>query len=109
LIVLVVGLAIASETFRNPANLQNIMMQNSIIGIVSLGMLVMMIAGGFDLSVGAAGGAVGALSAYLSGSWGFVPAIITGVVLGMLIGAINGVIIAKLRINSFIATFAVAS
>ncbi|WP_378143947.1 ABC transporter permease [Cnuibacter sp. UC19_7] len=109
LVVLVGVLILSSESFRNPANLSNILMQNAIIGVVSIGMLVMMISGGFDLSVGAAGGAVGMLTAFLSNIWGLPLAILAGVVLGMLIGLINGVIIARLRINSFITTFAIAS
>ncbi len=109
LVMLVLVLSLISEPFRNPANLQNILMQNSVIGIVALGMLVMMISGGFDLSVGAAGGAVGVLVAYLSGSWGLPAALIVGTLLGMFIGLINGIIIARLHINAFITTFAVAS
>jgi len=46
-------LLITSPDFRDPRNLWNVLQQNSIIGIVALGMLVMMISGGFDLSVGA--------------------------------------------------------
>lgn len=109
LVVLVLALSLISESFRNPANFQNILMQNSVIGIVALGMLVMMISGGFDLSVGAAGGAVGVLVAYLSGPWGLPAAIVAGIALGVLIGLINGLIIARLHINAFITTFAVAS
>lgn len=109
LVILVAVLSLLSEGFRNPANLQNILMQNAIIGIVALGMLVMMISGGFDLSVGAAGGAVAVLTAHLSVIWGLPLAIVAGIALGGLIGVVNGLIIAGLKINSFIATFAVAS
>lgn len=109
LVALVVALLILSPPFRNPATFQNILMQNGIIGIVALGMLVMMISGGFDLSVGAAGGAVGVLVAYLSGIWGLPVAIPVGIVLGLIIGFINGIIIARMKIDSFITTFALAS
>lgn len=109
LAVVVIALSIASATFRNPANLQNILAQNGIIGIVAMGMLVMMISGGFDLSVGAIGGAVAVLAAFTSREVGLPAALIAGLVLGTILGLVNGLIIARLRINSFIATFALAS
>ncbi|MGV8897238.1 MAG: ABC transporter permease [Rhodoglobus sp.] len=109
LLVAVIGLSIASATFRNPANLQNILAQNGIIGIVAMGMLVMMISGGFDLSVGAVGGAVAVLAAFISREVGLPAALLAGVLLATVTGLINGLIIARLRINSFIATFALAS
>lgn len=106
---LVAVLAIVSEPFRNAANLQNILMQNGIIGIVAMGMLVMMISGGFDLSVGAVGSAVAVLTAFVSTIMGLPAAMAAGLALGVLLGAVNGFFIAKVGINSFIATFALAS
>ncbi|MFE4833721.1 ABC transporter permease [Arthrobacter sp. NPDC056691] len=109
LIVLVAVLAVVSEPFRNIANLQNILMQNGIIGIVAMGMLVMMISGGFDLSVGAVGSAVAVLTAFVSTTLGLPAALAAGLALGVILGAVNGFFIAKVGINSFIATFALAS
>ncbi|WP_232664822.1 hypothetical protein [Pseudonocardia sp. TRM90224] len=64
--LLVVVLAIVSPTFRDVDNLLNVLEQNAIIGIVACGMLLMILLGGFDLSVGA----VGALSSCsLPGRW----------------------------------------
>lgn len=103
-LALVVGMLIFSPTFRNPANLVNILLQNSIIGIVACGMLLMIITGGFDLSVGA----VGALSAIV-GAWVIisfsVPLGIAGAIAaGLVTGLINGVLITKVGINPFVAT-----
>lgn len=109
LVAVVITLSIISPSFRAVANYQNILMQNGMIGIVALGMLVMMISGGFDLSVGAIGGAVAVVAATVSGNFGIGIAAIVGLLLGTALGSINGFIIAKLRINSFITTFAVAS
>ncbi len=53
--VLVLAMAVASPNFRDPVNLVNILQQNAIIGIVACGMLLMIVIGGFDLSVGAVG------------------------------------------------------
>jgi ribose/xylose/arabinose/galactoside ABC-type transport system permease subunit len=109
LVVLMGVLAIVSEPFRNLANLQNILMQNGIIGIVAMGMLVMMISGGFDLSVGAVGSAVAVTTAFVSVQAGLVPALLAGLVVGVALGCLNGAIIARIGINPFIATFALAS
>ncbi len=108
-LLLFVVMAIASPTFRDPQNLSNLLQQNSIIGIVACGMVVMIISGGFDLSVGA----VGAMSA-VSGAAVFInlaslpfgpfPAVITAVVVATLCGLINGLLIGKVGINPFVTT-----
>ena len=46
-------LFITNETFRNPMNLSNILAQSSMVGVAAVGMTVVMILGGFDLSIGA--------------------------------------------------------
>ena len=109
LAVLMAILATVSEPFRNLANLQNILAQNGIIGIVAIGMLVMMISGGFDLSVGAVGSAVAVATAFVSVQVGLPLAIGAGLLIGLVLGCVNGFIIARIGINAFIATFALAS
>ena len=83
-VVLVASLTVLSPTFRRPENLWNILQQNSIIGVVSCGMLLMMIVGGFDLSVGSVGAASSIVAALLFvGGWislGVVAALATGLV-----------------------------
>ena len=110
LAVVVAAFAITSPTFRSSYNLLNILEQNSVIGIVACGMTVMMISGGFDLSVGAIGATasvVGATIAVAGG--GDALAILGGLGIGLLIGIINGFLIAKVQINAFVTTFAMAS
>ena len=72
LVIVVAVLMIASPTFRQPINLENVLQQNAIIGIVACGMAVMMIVGGFDLSVGAVGATSSTAAAWVSGSSIFV-------------------------------------
>jgi ribose/xylose/arabinose/galactoside ABC-type transport system permease subunit len=109
LILVVAGFMIASSTFRQTINLENILEQNAIIGIVACGMLVMMIAGGFDLSVGAVGATSSVVAAWISESHGTFLAIIAGLAVGLVAGTLNGLLVAKVKINAFIATFAMAS
>jgi ribose/xylose/arabinose/galactoside ABC-type transport system permease subunit len=98
-----------SPSFRTGANLTNILEQNSMLGIVACGMVVMMVSGGFDLSVGAIGAAVAVAGAYFSDHGGVLAAIAIGLALGVAIGLANGLLIAKGRINAFVTTFAMAS
>lgn len=106
---LIAVFSVISPTFRNTDNLINILEQKSIIGIVALGMLAMMISGGFDLSVGAVGAAGVVSAAYFSTHNGLTVAIIVTFALGIIVGLANGLIITRLDINPFITTFAMAS
>jgi Ribose/xylose/arabinose/galactoside ABC-type transport systems, permease components len=109
LVVLVAALAIASPTFRSPVNLTNILAQNGIIGVVACGMLVMMISGGFDMSVGASGGLIMVTTAFVSATAGIGAGIAAALIAGAVVGALNGIVITRFRLNSFIATLATAS
>jgi len=101
---LLIVLLIASPDFRDPRNLWNVLQQNSIIGIVALGMLVMMIAGGFDLSVGAIGAASAVVAAWTFVNFSIPFGVVGGLLIGLLIGSANGILIAKVGINPFVTT-----
>lgn len=107
--VLVIVLAIASPTFRTPANLINIVEQQSIIGVVACGMLLMIMLGGFDLSVGAAGAATSVLAAAVMASSGIFFGVIAALALGAVVGLANGWLVAKLGINPFVVTLGMQS
>jgi ribose/xylose/arabinose/galactoside ABC-type transport system permease subunit len=109
LVLVTVGLAVVSPTFRTPLNLENILDQTSLLGIVACGMAVMMISGGFDLSVGAVGAAASVVGAVVSAHHGTPATIAAGLAAGLVVGLLNGVLIARIRINAFVATFAMAS
>ena len=101
---LLIVLLIASPDFRDPRNLWNVLQQNSIIGIVALGMLVMMISGGFDLSVGAIGAASAVVAAFAFVNFSIPFGVIGGLLIGLAIGSANGILIAKVGINPFVTT-----
>ncbi|WP_053351531.1 ABC transporter permease [Leucobacter musarum] len=101
----VVILSILNPVFRSPENLLNILQQASLVGVIALGMQLMIVSGGFDLSVGAVAAASGCAAAAISLQAGVVPGIIAGLVIGVVVGAVNGVLIAKIGINPFVATF----
>jgi ribose transport system permease protein len=98
--------AIFSPRFLSLMNLSNIMLQSSMIIIVSLGMTIVMLSNGIDLSVGSVMSLTGVVTGLLlaSGS-GFVFSILGGIGVGVSCGAFNGAMIAKVRLPPFIATF----
>jgi putative multiple sugar transport system permease protein len=99
-----------------PVNLTNIILQNSYIIVMALGMLLVIVAGHIDLSVGSVSGFVGALAAMLMVGWRFPPELaflanpfVAGaicIVVGAVIGAAQGYLIAYHKIPSFIVTLA---
>lgn len=91
-----------------PVNLTNLILQNSYIVIMAIGMLMVIVCGHIDLSVGSVLGFIGALAAVMIVNWG-VPWLLAGVIclgVGAVIGAAQGFWIAYFRIPSFIVTLA---
>lgn len=91
-----------------PANLTNIFLQNSYIIIMALGMLMVIVAGHIDLSVGSVVGFTGALAAVMSVTFKLPTAAVIPLCLlaGLLIGAAQGYWVAYWKIPSFIVTLA---
>ncbi|WP_295953980.1 multiple monosaccharide ABC transporter permease [Rhodoferax sp.] len=95
-------------TLMQPLNLTNLVLQNSYIVIMALGMLLVIVAGHIDLSVGSIVGFVGAVAAVLmvNYNWHYLPTAIVCLAVGGLIGAAQGYFVAFFRIPSFIVTLA---
>jgi putative multiple sugar transport system permease protein len=95
-------------TLMRPVNLTNLFLQNSYIIIMAIGMLLVIVAGHIDLSVGSVVGFIGALAAVMMVEWNLPPLVVVPVCLlvGFLIGAAQGYWIAYWKIPSFIVTLA---
>ncbi len=95
-------------TLFAPVNLTNVISQNSYIVIMALGMLLIIVAGHIDLSVGSVCAFVGGLAAVMMVQWGWPSwiAIPLCLVMGGLIGAAQGYFVAYQKIPSFIVTLA---
>ncbi|WP_263771036.1 multiple monosaccharide ABC transporter permease [Propionivibrio soli] len=93
-------------TLMQPLNLTNLVLQNSYIVIMALAMLLVIVAGHIDLSVGSVAGFIGGLAAVLmvEYQWHYVPATLACLAAGALIGGLQGYFIAFHRIPSFIVT-----
>ncbi len=103
--LLCIGLSLLSDRFLTASNLTNILRQSTINGIISVGMTLIILTRGIDLSVGS----ILALSAVvtadmLQNGWPVLPAIALGFALGGLLGLISGLLITRLRVPPFIAT-----
>lgn len=105
LIVLFVALIIASPHFLTPTNLSSVVRQTAVINIMALGMTLIIISGGIDLSVGAILAMSGLLGtmAMESGQPIFLGVAI-GLATGTACGLFNGFLITRLRVNPFIVT-----
>jgi ribose transport system permease protein len=110
LVVLAIELVVfstQSEFFWETENLKSIGRAMTIVGIAAIGQTVVIIAGGFDLSVGSVMAATGILSAYLiNQGTAFGISIGAAILLGLGIGLANGAVVAYLRINPLITTLA---
>jgi len=95
-------------TLFKPVNMTNLILQNSYIVIMALGMLLVIIAGHIDLSVGSVSGFVGALAAVLMVTWKLDPFVSVAIclVLGAAIGGMQGYFVAYHKIPAFIVTLA---
>lgn len=116
-LLLLLGLAIlvfsiaAPETFPTSANLQSILGTNSVLGVVALAAVVPFVAGQFDLSIAANAGFGSLVAGTLMSmhAWALLPAIAVAIALTSLVGLINGVIVARIGVNSIITTLGTAS
>ncbi len=111
LLALVAIAAALSPGFLNPVNLLNIVRQASVVGIAAVGVTLVMITGGVDLSVGAVIVFGSVLAAtIMDGQDANIP-LACGVVLlmGVIVGCINGSIVARWRVPSFILTLGMAT
>ncbi|HTP73672.1 MAG TPA: multiple monosaccharide ABC transporter permease [Burkholderiaceae bacterium] len=99
---------VTDGTLMQPLNLTNLVLQNSYIVIMALGMLLVIVAGHIDLSVGSVCGFIGALAAVLmvQYDWHFAPATLACIAVGAAIGAAQGWFVAFFKIPSFIVTLA---
>ncbi len=104
LAILFVALWIASPYFLTAGNLASILRQTAVINIMALGMTVIIIAGGIDLSVGSMIGLAGVLGTLPMANHPVWLAMMAGIAAGAASGLANGAMITLLRINPFIVT-----
>jgi ribose transport system permease protein len=107
LVLMLLVIAVAIPQFRQWENVVNITRNFSFVGIVAMGMTLVILTGGIDLSVGSVWGMTAVLTAFLmSNGWQIVPAILTGLLAAAAVGTFNGMCITRLNMSPFVPTLA---
>jgi ribose transport system permease protein len=93
--------------FRSSANIQDILANQSVTGLIAIGTVLPLVAGYFDLSVSASAGLASVTFAAVSGNHhqALILGIVLGLVAALIVGVVNAVLVAVIRLNAFIITF----
>src|SRR5437899_4902880 len=89
--------------FLSAINFSKLLQQTAVTGVLAVGMLMVIVSGNIDLSVGAVVGLAGGIAAMAQG-WGLVPSLASAILVGLLIGAVQGSLVAYINIPAFIVT-----
>lgn len=111
LLLLVVVISVSTPRFLTGSNLLNLLKSNSVNAIISCGMLMAILMGEIDISVGSTVGLTGIIGAYMMTNAGL-PVPVTVLIclgVGALVGIVNGVAISYLKVPAFVATLATQS
>jgi D-xylose transport system permease protein len=108
LVVIWVVFQLLDSRFLSAANLSNLVQQMSAVGIISIGIVLVLLLGEIDLSVGAVSGLTSAILAVLNinDGWATIPAIVVALLAGAAIGLIHGFFFAKIGVPAFVVTLA---
>jgi D-xylose transport system permease protein len=106
IIICMVFTILTGGTFLTPRNLSNVFLQTSYIAILACGMVLVIVAGHIDLSVGSVAGFTGAIAAYLNVylHWGTWPSVGVALAIGIVIGVWQAAWIAYALIPAFVVT-----
>jgi ribose transport system permease protein len=105
IVIVVAAMAFLSDKFLTLSNLKSVLSNQSIIGVIVIGELLVLLTGGIDISVGSVFGFAGTVAAVLlARSWPAGVCMILGVAGGLVVGFLNGMLITRVRITPFIVT-----
>lgn len=105
----IVGFGLVSDRFLSPENVLAVVRQAAIIGVMAIGVTVVVISGNLDLSVGSMLSFSTVLVVDLHDQIGAGPAIVVMLLATLVLGAVNGVLVGYLRLNSLIVTLGMLS
>lgn len=107
---LVIAAQLAYSNFLTVDNVKNLLTQNAELGIVAMGMTLVIIGGGFDLSVSGtfSFGAVFFAGLVANGHWSVPLALLAVLAVGAGFGLVNGLVVTRLKVNAFITTLGTA-
>ncbi|HLL15729.1 MAG TPA: hypothetical protein VK388_11735, partial [Pyrinomonadaceae bacterium] len=92
--------------FLDPRNFSNLMRQTAVTGVLAVGMLMVIVTGNIDLSVGSLVGFIGGVAAVAQGpdGWGLVPTLAAAIIVGIGVAQAQGALVAYANIPAFIVT-----
>ncbi|MCQ5128631.1 ABC transporter permease [Butyricicoccus faecihominis] len=104
-VIICIVFAFLNPDFFSLGNIQNILIQASVIGIVAIGQTLVILTGGIDISVGRLMGTAGILIGVFATRGVGIPGLaLIGIACGVLVGVVNGYLIGYIRIPAFITT-----
>lgn len=108
LVIIAIIFQAANKNFLTPLNLTNLLVQIASMGLISVGIVLVLLIGEIDLSVGAVSGLCAAIMAVISVRYGMPAwmALLGGILSGTLIGLLQGWWFARLHVPSFVVTLA---
>ncbi len=106
IIVMIIVFGILNPNFLRITNIVNISRQISVFSLIAIGQAIVLISGGFDLSVGAIVGLSACMVAALIGTYSVFLAILITIAIGFGVGSVNGLLVSKGKMNPFLATLA---
>jgi ribose/xylose/arabinose/galactoside ABC-type transport system permease subunit len=109
IVLMCVTFGLLNPNFYSATNLRNVARQTAILGITACGQTMVILSGGFDLSVGMVIGFVSVAGSQVMSQYGLWPGMAAGLLMGVAVGALNGVMVAKAGLPPFIATLATFS
>ena len=113
LVILILGalLAVLSPYFLTLSNVVDLVESYSVTTVLALGVFVVLVAGGIDISFAATASVAQYVTAYVATAWGLpaVPCILLGLLVGLGLGCLNAALIHYLRVTSIIITIATMS
>ena len=100
-----------SDVFVSSGNFQNIAGSQSVLAVLTLGLLIPMVCGNLDLSIGSTAGlaSIAAAGLYHDAGVPLVVGVLFGIAVGALVGLVNGFVVTRFKIDSFIVTLGTAS
>jgi ribose/xylose/arabinose/galactoside ABC-type transport system permease subunit len=104
IILMALGVATVNARFLSLRNMTAILYGTAPVGIVGMGMALLLFSGRFDLSVGGIAALCSVAGASAINAWGLGVAIPLVLVIGLACGAVNSLVIFRLKVNSFVAT-----
>lgn len=106
IVVLLVVLSLASDSFFTARNLLNILNQSTPLFIISCALTLVIIGGGFDLSTGAIFGVAAVSAGWIAVNFDPFVVMLAGPLIGLALGTLNGIIITGFNVHSFLVTLA---